>query len=159
MNLYSRNQFPTLPAFEPGRNFLYNESFFVIYVDGGIEQDDEIICFIAYYLFLRFGRITTIYTEDNYMVDGHDNPLGSVSARTLERFRQNYPMQIWPMSGIVRIDQVAVKRASNALGVAPLADPEHVAARVAKFGPVVGGDKYAQKYLKYKQKYLELKKN
>jgi hypothetical protein len=87
------------------------------------------------------------------MVDGHSNLLGSVSARTLDKFRQ-----ICPMSGIAQITQVVVIRAANALGVAPLVDPERIAARLKRFGPVVGGDKYAQKYLKYKQKYLELKK-
>lgn len=134
---------------------------FLIFVSSGIEQDDEIICFIAYYLYSKNikKKKITIYTEDNYTIDRHENYLGPVSYRTLkaliedrEKNRSRFE-EIKNLKEISNIEDIAnIKSAIsfNSFGLDDITSDEKLKLRRERFG-------LRHKYLKYKQKYLELK--
>jgi hypothetical protein len=146
--------------FYRNRSFFLDQNTYIICTASGIEQDDEIICLIAYYLYSKNipKDNITIYSDDNYMMDAHDNPLGAVSRRTLEILIQYKIYMKASKEEIAALSRIrSITDAANFLVAISLfsAIPDDVSAKSKRADKFKG---FYQKYLKYKQKYLELKK-
>jgi hypothetical protein len=158
----------------PGRPVIQHERIddqtYLITCVNGIEQDDEVICFMAWLIRHIRSKIRgdkspiittiTIYTQDKYDFDAHDTL--SVFGRTRHFFRRtgNIPL----IEQIDTLEKLAICKGGAIAFSKPVdTDAERMAARAARFASgSLGGAiviDYKKKYLKYKEKYLSLKIN